>query len=600
MALGTFPLQVVFTAADRGLLATVGRVDSAFSRVGAKIAGVGRNLTFGVTAPLVAAGGLALRSAAQLEGQLIRSSVVARATREEYAALEGQALDLGAASIFSATQVAGAQTKLALAGYRVNQILAATPGVVATAAAAFTDAESAAGILTEVLKGYGLEAGESIFVANVLAGAATRAKVTIEGLGEAFSYAGGLASQQRQPFTETAALLAVVGERGFEGSRGGRAYAAAVAGILKVTPDAAKAFTELGIARDQVLDDRGNLRSFVGLLELLRSRGASSGQVLRIFGQEAGRAVLQAVEHVPEIRDLARRLGDDDQQGIGRAAEIAAARMGGATGALENLGGALETLQIRFVQRSGLFEEWTKLVRGLTGVVERLGDTSPGTLRLVANLGLAAAVAGPLIFTVGQLTVAFGGLWSVLRYLRGPVSWLVVTGLPGLARGLLGVLPFLLTNPFGQVLLVVGALGSLAAVIYTRWDDLRGFLGRTWAAIAEGAESVADRVARAAERVVGGGHSTLVQDAVLGLGGVGPPRRGTNLSRVVLGGDAAAVAARRAEFSRSGPLAAPSSTVRIELPNLPAGSRVSRYDYAGGAPVELDAGVSLAGVGAGG
>ncbi len=598
----TFPLGVVFTAADRGLLATLGKAENRVVALGRRLTALGRGLTLGVTAPIVAFAGTSIHAASSLQDQLIRTQVVTRATGEEIDKLKGQALDLGAESIFAANQVAEAQGKLALAGFKVNQVLDATPGVVNLAAASWGDLATSAGIVTEVLKGYRLEASESGRVANLLAGGASRAKVTVEELGEAFSYAAGLARASDAPIEDTTALLALLAEAGFAGSRGGRALAASYAAVLKVTPEAARALSALKISRDQVLTDDGKVRDFIGLLELLRSRGATSTDVLRIFGQEAGRAILQLVTRTDDLRAFARGLGDEDEKGLGRAAEIAQARMQGASGALENLSGAWETLRIRVAERSGLLETWTSGLRNLTGVVDRLGNTSPGTLKFLTTVGLVVSAVGPFLFSLGAGVQGLGALGGALKKLGPVLRWVAFTGVPGLLKGLNGVLLFLLANPVGNVLLLAGALTALGVVIYRHWDGIEEYLRDKWRRIGEFSDGLVAKLNSAAESIAGPSTAFALRNRLvsgLGLAGDGrpDPRRVNDEDSL----RALGITSRRPVGAGAGsPLAAPSSTVRIELPNLPPGSRVRRYDFGGGAPVDLSAGTSLAGVGIGG
>src|SRR5690606_33164646 len=119
---------------------------------------------------------------------------VTGATGEEFARLESLAREMGATTMFSATEAAQAMEFLGMAGWDTTQIMAGLPDVLNLAAAGGLGLAGAADIAADLRAGMAMEAPEVGRAADALAKAAAAANVDVRMLGEAASYAAGLAS----------------------------------------------------------------------------------------------------------------------------------------------------------------------------------------------------------------------------------------------------------------------------------------------------------------------------------------------------------------------------------------------------------------------
>ena len=97
-----------------------------------------------------------------------RVAAISRASDEELKLLTKTAEQLGATTVFSATQAAEGMQYLAMAGFSVEETIAAMPGLLDAAAAAKADLGRTADIVSNILSGFGLAAGEAGRVADVL------------------------------------------------------------------------------------------------------------------------------------------------------------------------------------------------------------------------------------------------------------------------------------------------------------------------------------------------------------------------------------------------------------------------------------------------
>ena len=110
-----------------------------------------------------------MREVGEFETSVKRLQATSSPTDNQMKALQIQARDLGSTSVFSAKQAADAQTFLAQAGFKVNEILSATPKVMQLAVAGNLDLANAAELASNVLSGMNLEVAEFGRVNGVLA-----------------------------------------------------------------------------------------------------------------------------------------------------------------------------------------------------------------------------------------------------------------------------------------------------------------------------------------------------------------------------------------------------------------------------------------------
>lgn len=151
-----------------------------FQKVGSTLSSVGKTLSIGITAPLAAVGTAAVKTGADFEKQMNRVKAISGTTGKDFEALRQQAIDLGASSVFSATEVAQAQEMMASAGMSANEILAASPGIMDLAAVSGGDMALASEAAASSLNQFGLSADQAGHVADIFARAAadTNAETT--------------------------------------------------------------------------------------------------------------------------------------------------------------------------------------------------------------------------------------------------------------------------------------------------------------------------------------------------------------------------------------------------------------------------------------
>tara|TARA_Y100000593_G_scaffold76669_1_gene141809 strand:+ start:195 stop:3035 length:2841 start_codon:yes stop_codon:yes gene_type:complete len=347
--------------------------------------------------------GSAIREIGSFQESLQGLEAVSSATAAQMAKLEDQARTLGATSMFSAQQAADAQRFLAQAGFEVNEVLGATPGILQLAAAGSLDLGTAADIASNVLGGMRLEVDQLNRVNDVLAATASRSNTTIQQLGQALSFAAPFAAGAGVSIEEAAAAIGNMSDAGIQASRAGTGLVGVIRQLSNVTSGGEDVLSQYGLS---ISDVSIEARGLAPVLETLRGVNLNTADAIALFGSEAGAAAQVLVNDYSgaiegasgEAERMALIIGD----GLNPA--IKSLRSGLSEAVLQmgdsGLAGALEGA-IR--SAAGVVAVWN----GMSNEFAEANDLTKEQQREMENLaGIVSAMAG----AVGGLTVALGGL----------------------------------------------------------------------------------------------------------------------------------------------------------------------------------------------
>jgi len=442
-------------------------VGKSFSKAGDGLDKVGKGLTTHVTLPIVGAGTAVIMTAANFEASMNRVRGLTGATGSDLEKLTAQARELGATTQYSASDAADAMGFLAMAGFKVNDILGAMPSVLELAASAQMDIATAADITSNILTGYGKSVEELGHVNDVLVKAMTSANVDLRMLGESMKYVGPVASGVGVQFEEVAAAVGLLGNAGIQGSMAGTVLRGAISRLANPTKQAKDLMAELGI---KVTDSSGNLKSLTEIVRELEDSGATAADMMALFGDRAGPGMSALVEQGSEaLANLTEAL----EKSEGAAKAVAEVNMEGAKGAFLELKSAGEALAIS-VAESGLLEYVTDIAKGFAEWLRNLSETNPELLKTMTNIALVAAAAGPLISTTGKITKGIGGSLTLIGKMSSGLKNLRDTT-PGATStlGALGAKIATLGATAGPVILATAAIGGLTYAIARSVSDYR-------------------------------------------------------------------------------------------------------------------------------
>lgn len=337
-----FDTAIDTTGFQKGVKGVAGIAQNAFGLVTKTIVGV----TAATSAFALTAG----KVGAEFSAQMSRVQAISGATADELNKLNKQAIDLGASTAFSASEAAAGMENLASAGFEVTEIMAAMPGLLDLAAVSGGDVAAAAEIAGSAIRSFGLEAQEAGHVANVFARAAADTNAEALDMGEALKYVGPIAKAMGHSLEETAAAIGIMSDAGIKGSMAGTALRGSLSRLAKPTKTMQDTMEGLGLS---FYDAQGNMLPLAGIIEELERKTAGLTQeqknqaLVTLFGQESLSGMLALIDAGPEKLDaLTQSLINSD----GAAEEMATTIQDNFKGALEEMMGALETLQITLFQ----------------------------------------------------------------------------------------------------------------------------------------------------------------------------------------------------------------------------------------------------------
>lgn len=442
--------------------------------LGSGAVNLGSTLTGAITTPLVGIGVAAMTTFGNFEQQMNRVKAISGATGGQFDQLKQRAVELGASSVFSASEVAQAMENMASAGMNVNDIYSASAGVMDLAAVSGRDMGLAAEAVASAMNQFGIAGENATHVADVYAKAAADTNAETVDMAEAMKYAGPVMSSLNSSFEETAAAIGIMSNAGIKGSQAGTTLRTAMQRLAAPTDVASKLMQSLGIS---AYNSEGQMKPISELLPHLQERLSGLSEEQRnnalntLFGKESLSGMLALLDSAgPEFDGVVSGL----QNSNGAAKEMADTMNSGLSGSIENLKGKLETAAITVSERFAPYIE--QLADKVGELTEWFTNLSEEQQDQIIKWGLVAAAAGPALVVFGKIAGALGTTFKAL----GTVS-------SGIGK-LVGKVAPLITNFAGMETAAVGATGATSGLA-----GAVGLLGNpvTWGVLLGGAALLA-------------------------------------------------------------------------------------------------------------
>lgn len=383
----------------------------------------------GISLSVVGALGLIISEGTRTQDSLNTLKAVTHATGEEMARVSALARDLGndiSLPGTSAADAADAMVELAKGGLTLQQAMDAARGTIQLARAATIGEAQAATIAADALNTFGLAGTQATRVADLLAGASIAASGEVTDMAQALAQAGAVARGAKVSLEETVTTISLLAKNGIKGSDAGTSLKTFLLALQ--TPVSNEAVEALSRLKIEAYDAN---KAFKPLPQLI----ADFSQRLEGLNDQDKADVLRKIFGADAIR-AARIIFGEGAAGFaametavtrsGQAAEIAAAKSQGLSGAWDALKSTVQTLAIDIFG----------LVSGpLTGLLNAIG-AHPGLFAAAAIAvgGLAAAHA---LYNSQLLITAATRIPMMLASLRNLVtvmfSFSQVTALSGTA-----------------------------------------------------------------------------------------------------------------------------------------------------------------------
>jgi len=353
----------------------IGRVQGSLKRVDAtisKIATAGKIAFVGIAAAI----GAGVTAFAKFEEQMSTVKALTKGTAEQMAAMTEQARKLGRETAFSATEAAMGMTQLAQAGFKVEEITKAMPGLLSLAAAGSLELAEASEITAATLKGFGLAAEDSGKVADLLAFAANNANTNVSELGQAISFVAPVANAMGVSIEGTVAGIQALSDAGIKATRAGTGMAAILtrfSGASKPANDFLKKFNI------SLKDTDGKMKNLPKIIEDVNkglkdlNKAEKTAEIMSAFGLRAGPAMAVLLARGgAALRDMKGNL----ESSAGTAAEVASVK-------LDNLMGSFKILQS--VVTDAAIELGSKFAPSIQAIVGKIQAAIPAVKKWIES-----------------------------------------------------------------------------------------------------------------------------------------------------------------------------------------------------------------------
>jgi len=349
-----------------------------------------------------------ITAAGDFESTLLTMQATSGATADELAQISDKAIALGADLTLpntSANEAALAMLELSKAGLSVEASMDAAKGTLQLAAAAQTDAATAAQITANALNAFQLPATEAVKVADLLAAAANASSASMTDLSQGLQQGAFAFNAAGLSIEELTASLAILTNVGLTGSDAGTALKNAIMRLSAPTDKAAKLMAQLGI---DVFDAQGNMLPMRDIIAELQSgfSGMTMEQrnaaISTIFLSDGMKAMIPLLDQgVAGFDGMVEAVTKQ-----GAAADVAGAQAAGFNGSLQGLQSQVETLQLVIGQQ--LLPILTPLIQAFSAGVADVTAFAGTFMKLAPALETSTA---PFQTLINILRVALPASW---------------------------------------------------------------------------------------------------------------------------------------------------------------------------------------------
>ena len=384
----------------------------------------------GLGATFAAPAALGVKAFADFEQRILTLKGVTKATEQELQKMNDVALELGASTSWSASQVADGMTALGRMGFDPSEIVNAISPVMDLARGLGVTIDDAAGMLGASLNQFGAGAVDAVKYADILTKATNAAAISSTELGESLKYSGAAGSAVGQSIEDVVALTMSLRNMGLDASQAGTALRT----IFLSLQDAKKAGQFEDLFNVNLRGADGQLRSLVEVFAEAQAAAQGMGDTLAgtvqgLFGTEAATAgvSLLAAPDLTQNKDALKA-------SAGAAKELREQMESGLTGSFDALKSAVEGASIALgdalaPEIKGLAEAITKIASALIGFIEdnkdlvkTLGRNAAGLLAVGAAFTALGVAARTTSNVTGVAKSAFAALADTFIKLKATAT----------------------------------------------------------------------------------------------------------------------------------------------------------------------------------
>lgn len=252
-------------------------------------------------------------------------------------------------------------------------MLKGLPGVMNLAAAFGEDLGNVSGIVTDTMTSFGIQAGESVRIIDVLAQASVSSNTSLDMMGKAFQRAAPVAAAFGYSMEDVAVAAGLMANAGIQGETAGESMKAIFTNLSEPTKSVQRYLQNLSVS---LKDSAGEMKPLGELMEELRSgfSGLSDAQKEEYAAGIAGKVGMDGFLGVINGSDEEfLRLKEAMDDSAGAAEKLSAVRMDNLSGDISLFKRVYEGVGLDVY--SGISEELRGIVQGATKWISGFGES---------------------------------------------------------------------------------------------------------------------------------------------------------------------------------------------------------------------------------
>lgn len=300
--------------------------------------------------------------------------------------------------------VSDAQEYLALAGYTLEEIQAASPTVIAAQRATGESMQLVSDIATDTASSYGYMANELNFVTDRMVYTTTAFNTNFAQMGEAMKYVAPIAKNAGLEFADLSAYIGVLANNGIKGSQAGTSLRTS---LLRIQAPIGRAQKQLKRYNIQLYDSQGRFKgvnNVLGQMEKAMSKMSDKQRAFflkQVFGTEAAAAMNIVFK---EGIDNIVAYGDAIDEANGKTSQMAKYMEAGIGGMIRSLDSQKDSIKLKLGEAfEPVAYEFVKTLRDGAKDFNEVLENSEGLKNIIrVGMGLVEVIEG--IKWVGQNT----------------------------------------------------------------------------------------------------------------------------------------------------------------------------------------------------
>ncbi len=283
----------------------VGNYTSAWGKLGMRLKSVAG--AFGLMGGVMGAVSLIRNSfnvIRDFDQSIANLGAISGKTAQEIKPLRDQAMKLGEATRFTATEIVGLQIELAKLGFSIPEIQDSTEAISNLSAATGSELADSAKIAGSVLRAFNLDASEMNRVAGVLGVSTTKSALNMEFLQTAMAKVAPVASAMGFSLEDTTALLGTLANSGFDAST-------AATSTRNILLNLADSSGDLAQALGRPVE---NLDDLIPALRELQEKGIDVAEALELTDKRSVAAFKTFLEGTGTLTKLRGGLNDVERE----------------------------------------------------------------------------------------------------------------------------------------------------------------------------------------------------------------------------------------------------------------------------------------------